>query len=402
MQIDSFYVAGINYKKTDAAVRGQFAVQQEQYEKLLNICQSYHLSEVFVISTCNRTEIYGIAPAVQLLMQAICAVTTGSAEVFNQLAYIKQGKEAITHLFSVAAGLDSQILGDYEITGQLKQAVSFAKKHNMTGAFTERLINTVLQSSKAIRTQTQLSSGTVSVAFAAVSFLKQTVAGIADKKILLIGTGKIGRNTCKNLVDYAGAKHLTLINRTADKAEGLAKEMQLRTAGIESLQQEVTAADVVIVSTNAATPIITAAHLQAGQSKILIDLSVPNNIDATVATLPGITLMNVDGLSKINDATLAMRAAEVPKAKEIIAAHIAEFKEWYRHRKHVPVLQSVKQTLTGMQDCGLFSRVNTTIQDNHSVAIQKAVNNMAVKLKKSHNPGCHYIETLNDFLAATI
>ena len=228
MNINSFYIAGINYKKTDASVRGSFAIHNNQYHSLLKKAAGKNITEVFIVSTCNRTEIYGVAENAEELIQLLCSETTGSIETFKKLAYIKKGAGAVNHLFEVAAGLDSQILGDYEITGQIKQAVKLSKEYGFINTFFERLLNTVLQSSKAIRNHTQLSSGTVSVSFAAIKFLKDTLADVQDKKILLLGTGKIGRNTCKNIVDYLGTNNITLINRTEDKATALANELHLK------------------------------------------------------------------------------------------------------------------------------------------------------------------------------
>jgi glutamyl-tRNA reductase len=135
----------------------------------------------------------------------------------------------VNHVFEVGAGLDSQIFGDYEIVGQIKLAVKFAKERGFVGAFTERLINCVLQASKSIKNQTELSGGTVSVSFAAVQYIREQVTDL-HQTILLLGVGKIGRNTCKNLVDYLGTKNITLINRSPEKAEELAIELGLRAA----------------------------------------------------------------------------------------------------------------------------------------------------------------------------
>ena len=156
-EISKFWVAGINYKKTDATTRGEFAIQNDQYDRLLEQARVNDLDEVFVLSTCNRTEIYGLADNSSQLIGLLCEQTAGNQETFLSSAYIKNGHEAIAHLFNVSAGLDSQILGDYEIIGQLKVAVKVAKKHGRINVILERLINTVLQSSKAIKNQTELS-----------------------------------------------------------------------------------------------------------------------------------------------------------------------------------------------------------------------------------------------------
>jgi glutamyl-tRNA reductase len=397
MEINQFIVAGINYRKTDAGIRGEFAVSAEQYASLIQKATKAGLSELFVLSTCNRTEIYGVCDDVNILINLLCSETIGDEDTFRQLCYIKQGKEAIEHIFSVGAGLDSQILGDYEIVGQMKLAIKFAKEKGVIGAFTERLFNTVLQSSKAIKNQTSLSDGTISVSFAAIQFLREQLTDARNSKIVLLGTGKIGRNTCKNLIDYLNTTNITLINRTDEKATLLANELGLKAVPYTSLDQEVNNADVVIVATNAEKAVITKDSLLHTGPKVLIDLSIPNNIEAAAASLDHITLANVDDLAQINDKTLQKRQAEVPKALAIIHTHILEFTEWFMLRSHVPVLKAVKQKLNDMHSCSLFcGSSQTTIIDQ--AAIQKVVNTVAVKMRNQHQPGCYYIEAINDFM----
>ncbi|NCI47331.1 glutamyl-tRNA reductase [Sediminibacterium soli] len=403
MELEHFFIVGLNYKKTDVAIRGQFAVGQQQYTDILTGAAASGISELFVVSTCNRTEIYGLAPDADALIDLLCRGTVGDKTVFTDRCYIKQGMEAVQHLFAVGAGLDSQILGDYEIVGQLKQSVNLARQYGRVGAFLERLFNTVLQSSKRIKTETALSGGTISVSFAAIQFLKEELLGDdSDKKILLLGTGKIGRNTCKNLVDYLGSNQITLINRTDEKATALAFELGLLTTSYAYLQQELDAADIIIVATNAEKPIITEKELTGSSKKILIDLSIPNNIAPEAGLLPHIKLVNVDDLSKINDATLQKRQAEVPKAEAIIAAHQQEFITWLQQRTHVGVLKAVKKKLNEMHSCDLFlSSYPAFSGPIDTAAIQKVVNNVALKMRQQHQPGCYYIEAINDFMTAS-
>ncbi len=402
MDIYSFFCAGINYKKTDASIRGCFAVNPAQYTSLLEKAKEAGLKELFVLSTCNRTEIYGLAHTACELTQLLCSETSGSHNTFQELAYLKQGPAAVEHLYHVAAGLDSQILGDYEIVGQLKAAVKFAKDHGLIGTLMERMINGALQASKAIKSCTQLSSGTVSVSFAAIQFLKAHIPNIHNKKILLLGTGKIGASTCKNLVDYVGNRNITLLNRTEGKAESLAKTLGVQVASYDNVYSEIATSDVIIVATNACEPIIRKEHVLDSGHKVLIDLSIPNNIDIAVKELPHIQLVNVDQLSRLSDQTLQKRLAEVPKAKSIIAHHIQEFKEWYYNRKYVPVLLAVKEKLIAMHDCSLYTSVyadeKSTMQPVNNIAIQKVINSMAVKMRCTHQPGCNYIEAINDYI----
>ncbi len=385
-------------------MRGQYAISSEQYNALLQKAVVKNLKEIFILSTCNRTEIFGIAPDAGVLINLLCSETAGDTAAFLDKCYIKQGQEAVEHIFSVAAGLDSQILGDYEIVGQMKSAIKFSKERGFIGPFIERLFNTVLQASKIIKNKTELSGGTVSVAFAAIQFLKENVQDISGKKILLLGTGKIGTNTCKNLVDYLETTNITIINRTGEKAAELAQELQLQSAPIEALELHKELADIIIVATNADKPVIKKEQLINSSAKILIDLSIPNNIEPSAKELSHITLVNVDELSKINDTTLQKRLAEIPKANSIIKEYMMEFYEWHCLRKNAPILKSLKQRLNDMHHCNLFiSSFDTTptpIADKDY--IQKVVNQMAVKMRAQHTPGCYYIEAINDYLSQPV
>ena len=399
--IAQFFVIGINYKKTDVAIRGQFAINNDQNADIVSRAKTIGLRELFILSTCNRTEVYGFANNAGQLIELLCEHTEGSRETFQKLCYIKNGRDAILHLFNVGAGLDSQILGDYEIVGQIKQAAKFAKKHDCIGAFTERLVNAVLQSSKVIKNQTGLSGGTVSVSFSAVQFIRQKIKKISDKKILLIGTGKIGRNTSKNLVDYLHAKDITLINRTEEKAIQLATELRLRYATVCDLQYYIQQSDIILVATNNTEPVILASDLENQGEKLIIDLSIPCNVEQTAALLPNVTLVNVDELSKLKDETLQKREAEIPAVKAIIGEQFDAFIEWYELRKHVPALKAVKLKLLEMHTNPFYLHQFysvTVTNDNHHHSIQKVLNGMALKMRRQNQFGCYYIEAINEFL----
>ena len=395
--LSKFWIAGINYKKADAATRGQFAIQNDQHTRLLEKALANGLDEVFVLSTCNRTEIYGFADSVSQLINLLCDQTPGSKETFLSSAYIKNGHEALRHLFNVSAGLDSQILGDYEIIGQIKAATKFAKNHGCMNVMLERLINTVLQSSKAIKNQTELSGGTISVSFAAIQYIRENVKAVPDKNILVLGTGKIGKSTSKNLVHYLKTTNITLINRTEEKAAELAKELGLKHAPISELPRHISGADIILVATDSTEPTILLSHLEKQSHKLILDLSVPFNVEQAVQHLPNVTVINVDELSKMRDETLAKREADVPKAKAIIADHLAEFIEWHEHRKYVPVLKAVKIKLKEIHNSPLFLPLYNSTHTEEK--IQRVINGMAYKMKEQNQKGCHYIEAINEFIA---
>ncbi len=396
MNMNNFFVAGINYKKTEAEMRGLFAVNYEQYAAVLRAAHNIDIDEIFILSTCNRTEIYGVAADANLLIELLCTQTAGDVETFKKLAYIKNDAAAVKHLFNVGAGLDSQILGDYEIVGQLKAASKFSKEHNCIKTFTERLINAVLQASKFIKTNTHLSGGTVSVSFAAIQYIRNYVNNIKDKKILLIGAGKIGSSTCKNLVDYLHTKNITLINRSAEKAIALANNFDLKAASFENLNYEVATADIILVATNAEAPVVLKSQLKDSSEKFIIDLSIPCNVEESVHELPNVHLINVDELSKLKDKTLKKREAEIPKAKELIAEAMLEFFEWHNMRRHAPMLKDLKIKLKEISHTDLHT--TSSCDEVTDIKIQRVLNETAGKIKTVNSKGCHYISAINEFM----
>jgi glutamyl-tRNA reductase len=374
--ISKFFIAGINYRKTDASVRGLFAIGKEQYENILLLAPSYGIPELFILSTCNRTEIYGVAEDATTLIDLLCTQTIGAKKTFTGLAYIKSGREALEHLFNV----------------------------DFMGGFLERLVNSVLQASKSIKNQTALSDGTVSVSFAAVQYIKETIFNPGDKKILLLGTGKIGRTTCRNLVDYLQTNNITLINRTQDKALLLAKDVNVQFAPIEQLSAWIRKSDIILVATNAADPVLLQSHLVNMGDKLIIDLSIPCNVETSARELPNISLINVDELSKLKDRTLQKREAEIPKARALIGEHLSGFLEWFEMRKHVPVLRAVKTKLKEIHERPLFipsfdMEIAVSLSSNADKKIQRVINGMATKMRLHNQGGCHYIEAINEYIA---
>lgn len=394
---------GVNYKKTDATRRSLFAVGEDQYVNILSDAGKIGLTDLFVLSTCNRTEIYGFAEDASTLSTLICEHTEGGSELFNEIAYTKKGMDAMQHFFQVGAGLDSQILGDYEIVGQIKKAVKFSKDHHCMGGYMERLVNAVLQASKEIKSTTSLSGGTVSVSFAAVQYIREQFPNIKGKKIALLGIGKIGKNTCKNLVDYLETRNIVLLNRTLSKASELAIAMGIQYAPIEEMDAVVACSDIIIVATNSQKPVITKDQLAAGSQKLILDLSIPYNVEVSAKELPHIQLVNVDELSKIKDSNLQKRQAEVPKALVIIEKYSKEFIEWHKMRRNVPVLKAIKTKLEQLHQCNIFisysAKYNSAPVYQNEEKIQKLVNGLAVKMKEQNQQGCYYLEALNEFIA---
>ncbi len=332
---EAFFVVGISYKNTNADIRGQFSISYEQYENILKLAPSYGVSEIFVLSTCNRTEIYGFPKNPSSFIELLQSQSTGNLELLKETVYVKNGMDAIMHLYNVGCGLDSQILGDYEIVSQLKRAVNFSRDNKFMGAFLEKLVGGVLQSSKKVRTYTDLSSGSVSVSFYAARYIKEKAKLTSKSKILVLGAGKIGRNTCKNLLVYFAPENMTVINRSVNKAIDLSNELNINYVPAEFLSSQIEAADVILVATNSNEPVILKSHLENAGKKVIVDLSMPCNVEAGVSHLPNVEVFYVDQVSKLKDDNLQKRAAEVPKAKIIIASQIADFMKWHEKRKQI-------------------------------------------------------------------
>ena len=232
----TFYAVGLSYKKADAEIRGKFSLDDKSKVNLLLQAKEEGIENLIVTSTCNRTEIYGFAQHPFQLIKLLCENSQGTVEDFQKVAFVYKNHEAISHMFRVGTGLDSQILGDFEIISQLKNAFIQSKEFGLANSFLERLVNSVIQASKKIKTDTDISSGATSVSFSAVRYIFNNVADISNKNILLFGTGKIGRNTCENLVKHSKHEHITLINRTKDKAERIANKLNVIVKDYADLQ----------------------------------------------------------------------------------------------------------------------------------------------------------------------
>src|SRR5690554_3099832 len=321
----SFYAVGLSYKKADAELRGKFSLDIAGKERLLQQAKQEGITALLVTSTCNRTELYGFAVHPYQLIKLLCENTQGTVEDFEKVAYVYKNNEAVSFLFQVGTGLDSQILGDFEIISQLKTAFIRSKKMDLTNPFLERLINSVIQASKRIKNETELSSGATSVSFASVHYILKNVPDISEKNILLFGTGKIGRNTCENLVKHTKNNQITLINRTKDKAQKIAGKFNLIVKDYADLQAEIQKADVLIVATGAQNPTIDKELLNLKKPLLILDLSIPKNVNDNVLEIPGVQLVHLDQLSQMTDDTLEKRKQYVPQAMQIIEEIKEEF-----------------------------------------------------------------------------
>jgi glutamyl-tRNA reductase len=398
--LDRFCVAGINYHKADIAVRGTFSVSKEDFTAIAEAARAQLIRSVFVVSTCNRTEIYGFVENVMQLAALLAEHTRGNIQDFLKYAYLKSGKEAVQHLYKVASGLDSQILGDYEILGQLKQSVDAAAAQQVLGPIMNRTLSYAFQASKKIKTDTALSSGTVSVSYAAIELLKE-MPGIHQKKILVIGAGKFGGNVCKNLREYLPRTAVALMNRTDATAEAMAARTGASFIPYEEMKEAIHASDILIVCTNAQEATILPSILESAGDKLVLDLSVPANVHPAVKILDNVRVIDIDEISTtILDKTIARRQAEVPRAHEILQHYQQEYYTWleeYKYSLHIKSWKDKLQELSEWQPREYCEMASEPLLSPDRKA-QKAVTRLAVNLRTNQEKGCQFINAINDYL----
>ena len=396
-----FYVIGLSYKKADAKMRGEFSLDKTAKTNLLVQAKASGIKSLVATSTCNRTEIYGFARHPFELIKLLCDNTQGTVEDFQSVAYVYKNSDAIQHMFKVGAGLDSQILGDFEIISQLKLSAKVSKKHQLLNAYLERLINAVIQASKRIKTETELSSGATSVSFASVHYIKKTINEISSKNILLFGTGKIGRNTCENLIKHTKNEHITLINRTRDRADKIAGKFKLLVKDYSQLQEEIGNTDILIVATGAQNPTIDKHLIQNKKPLLILDLSIPKNVNENVMELPLVTLVHLDHLSQMTDETLEKRKVYIPIAESIISDIQTEFEAWVDNRKFAPTIKALKQKLQLFATAEMDAQRKKTNEFNEAQAelisanlVQKITNHFAHHLKDDTNSRSESLELI--------
>jgi glutamyl-tRNA reductase len=292
----SFKALVLTYKTAPVALREQVSLTESEAKQLLNFLRDYAAAtEILIVSTCNRTEIY------------YCSENDQSHVIFNGLKLIKKtesdfenhfislaGKEAIQHLFEVGIGLDAQVIGDLQISGQVKNAYQWSADENMAGPFLHRLMHTIFFCNKRVVQETSFRDGAASISYATKELVEDVTFGLANPKILVIGVGEIGQDFCLNLAG-SKLKNVTIINRTIEKAEKLATRCGFAYAGMESLPEEVGKADVVVSSVSGTQPIVNRellSNIKIHSHKFFFDLSMPRSVDSSIEEIPGVIVYN--------------------------------------------------------------------------------------------------------------
>jgi glutamyl-tRNA reductase len=319
------FVAGLSYKTTPVEVREKLAVHRSRLQcSGCRLKLRGNLSEVVLLSTCNRVEIYGVSPWIHGSVHWLFQELTNSDFDFTPHLYVKEGAEAAKHLFAVASGLDSMVLGETEITGQVKNAYQAAKDAGLTGKKMNRLFQTAMQVVKEIRTNTAIGRGATSVGSVAVELTEKVFdRDLSDKTVMILGAGKMGEACVKHLAKR-GAKTVLVSNRSFERAEKLAAEFGGRAMRLEDSRAAMIEADILVSSTGSLDIVLrredVAAILPARKNRplVLVDIAVPRDIDPAVQELPNVFLYDIDDLEAVVRENTKNRESELARCRGII------------------------------------------------------------------------------------
>jgi len=356
-----FRVLTLSYKNAPIAIRGAVALNEIGCRNLLDKVKEFTAcTEVMVLSTCNRTEIYYTSETeiyytsekehTNVLVKLIALekgfiATKGILPCFQT---INDHEAAMTHLFRVVLGLESQVMGDMQIMNQVKNAYQWAIEADMIGPFLHRLLHTVFTANKQAVNITNFRDGAASVSYATVEMVEELTENIEHPRVLLIGIGDIGRDVCLHL-QKSRIQHLTIVNRTHHKAVELAMRVGASVAYWENVWQEMEKADVVVCSVPGDCFFIAEERVRRlstlNKPKLFLDLSMPRSIEAALENLPAVSVYNIDAIRNRTSETLALRLSSVPAVEQIIREAVAELKVWENELAFSPVIQQFKNHL---------------------------------------------------------
>jgi glutamyl-tRNA reductase len=328
----NLFCVGVSHHATNVETRELFAGGRMPDAALQNL----GCAEAIVLSTCNRVEVYAAAPAAvatDAIARCLLRDDADSAGEFTTF-YRYEGEECITHLFRVASGLDSMVVGETEVLGQAKKAYADARESGSAGPYLHRLFQRAFRVAKQVRSRTEITRGSVSVGSVAVELAQKIFGDLSERKVLLLGAGEASERTARALVSR-GARDIRVSNRAAERAEALAAEIGGRAVGFSSWQDQCREIDILISSTAATEPLLTRQILEpviedrVDRPLFIIDIAVPRDVAPDVNAMDGVYLYDIDSLRAIAEQSLALRRQQIAAGNAIIAEHVAEFRTWF-------------------------------------------------------------------------
>ena len=403
----SLFVTGMSHRTAPLEVREQLALEEDKVRQILgDLSGRGLLTEVMILSTCNRVEVYGVAEVPGEARSAAFSLLGAQRGLrlpdLEALLYTKTEEDAVLHVFRVAASLDSMVLGEPQILGQVKDAFALAQSSSTVGPLLHTLMTQAFNVAKKVRTETEIGRLAVSVSFAAVELARKIFGSLEGKSVLLVGAGEMGELAARHLVDQ-GSLPVYVTNRTRSRAEELARALAGTAVPFDQLDASMESVDIVITSTAAPEPIIRAAEVQramhARRSRPLffIDIAVPRNVEAAVNGLPNVFCYDVDDLRGVVESNLRERQREAQRAEALVQREVERFAERLKDLEVVPTIVSLREKLEAVRraegDRALARLPNADAETRRIIEalseaiINKVLHAPTVKLRDSSRQG---------------
>lgn len=386
--ISNFKAVSLSYKTAPLEVRELLSLNEDLCKKLmLNLKEFTDASEILILSTCNRTEIYyssnsDFSKEIVKLAFLQKGITDGE-KYYEYFQIIEDHSEAVLHLFNVSIGLESQVVGDMQITNQVKHAYQWAADMGVVGPFLHRLMHTIFFTNKKVVQVTPFRDGAASVSYATVELAEELAAELAEPKVLIVGLGEMGADVCRNF-SGTGLKNITITNRTYSKAEELAKECGVKVIPFENLWEAAKDADVIISSVFRDEPLFTkeeVAKLEILSFKYFIDISVPRSVESKVEEIPGVLVYNIDHIKNRANEALDKRVNAIPMVREIITESIFDFNDWAKEMVVSPTINKLKNALEQIRQEEM-SRYLKQLNDEESRKVDMITKSLMQKIIK--------------------
>jgi len=345
-------VVGLSHKTANVEIREKLAFSPTQMEKPLSaLVELDGITEGVIVSTCNRVEIYvttkDIAGGIARVKRFLADYHNFPLETLEQHIYAIHGEDAIRHVFRVASSLDSMVVGEPQILGQIKTSYGYAAEYRSSGIILNRFLHKAFSVAKRVRTETRIASSAVSVAFAAVELARKIFNDLSDKTVMLIGAGEMCELAAKHFLN-SGVRGLMVTNRTFERAERLADEFDGKAVRFDDLFDQLHKADIILSSTGAPHTIIGAGDLEAVMRRrrqkpmFFIDIAIPRDIDSAVNDVENVYLFTVDDLQEVVASNLQQRSEEAKKAEEIVNEEIGQFFKWLSSLDVTPTIVALR------------------------------------------------------------
>lgn len=341
------FAVGVNHKHAPVELRERLAVEDEEHAVILRALREHAgLSEAMIVSTCNRVEIYGVAVGTDVaaaVLAVLASLRSLPPELLTDHSFTRGHADAARHIFRVASSLESLVVGEPQILGQVKSALLRARESGAVGPVLDRCMSLAFKCAKRVRSETEIARGGASVPSVAVDLARSIFGELAGCSVAVVGAGEMAEQAALHL-QAAGAAEIVVVNRSAERGQALAAKVQGRHEPWEQLDQQLQRVDIVVGSTAAREPIIDRKRLKPVMKSrrhrplFLVDIAVPRDVDADVTRLEGVFLYNVDDLQSIVNDNLRSRRGEADKADALVDEEVAAFCHWLRSRAIGPLM----------------------------------------------------------------